>query len=318
MNPRLRAAILLALAASSLSACTTVDATRRGAVAYNRAFDDARNQILLLNILRARDGYPQQFSTISTVTGSMRPEMSVTGALENIILGGAEVFKPSGTFGFRNPSVTITPLETKEFRTGMMKPITPEFVGELLAQGWTPAVVQNLTVDGMRTIASKPLGPTVPRIVTVKADEGLKMLREGAGKGYEVELVSSADDKLTVAIKKASATCVSGLPMFNDCGLHGIQAKLRSPAAMVQFLAKSLQGTPINHPPTNPYFRVINAGVRAPANTLISTHYRQQAYYIEANDRHSLETLALLAEIIGFQTTDATLGASKPALTVSQ
>lgn len=319
MNPLLRRAISVALISASVGACTTVDATRRAAVSYNRAFDDARNQILLLNILRARDGYPQQFSTISTVTGPMRPEVGLTGGLDNLLLGAAKVFNPAGSFGFRNPGVTITPLETKEFRKGMMSPVTAEFVNHLLAQGWTPAVVENLTTSGLAT--REPNAPSrgaeqVVKTISLGAGDGIKMLREGAGPGYKVELIGSPKegaDKVTLVVKRAADPCTKRLPTWSDCELSRHQTVFRSPAGMLQFLAKSLEGGT----PKNAYFRVIQGGVRPPVDALISTHFKQRAHYIQEHDRHSLETLALLAEIIGFQTTDATLNAGKPAIAVT-
>jgi hypothetical protein len=118
-------------------------------VSFNRVFADARNEILLLNILRAEYNDPQQFSTISSVTGNMRPQMSVTGTLDNLIIGATKVFNPSGQFALRNPSVTIGPLETKEFRAGMMKPVTAQFVDDLLGQGWSRPVVLHLVLSAV-------------------------------------------------------------------------------------------------------------------------------------------------------------------------
>jgi hypothetical protein len=67
---------------------------------------------------------------------------------------------------------------------------------------------------------------------------------------------------------------------------------------------------------SNPYFKVIQNS-KIPQNALVGTRFRHNLYYIEQGG-NSPQTLAVLAEIIGFQTTDASLNASKPTLTVSQ
>lgn len=323
MSSRHRRALVLGALCFMTTACTTVDATYRGAVAYNRAFDQARNEILLLNILRARDGYPQQFSTISTVTGSMRGDFKVGAAVENLIIDAANKVTNSGEFGFRNPSVTISPLETKEFRTGMMTPVKAEFVNELLAQGWTPDVVHNLAVAGTAALTDEELASADREAnVTVAIGDGMKMLREGAGNDYEVDLargVSVPSDKLVLSIKKRSFSCVLGVAVARGC-LPEAQHKviLRSPEGMIQYLAKKMPKHGGASESTTRYFKVIRGGTRrAPANAIVAARFRNEIYYIAAHDRTSLETLSLLAEVIGFQTTNAELSASKPVLTVA-
>jgi hypothetical protein len=132
-----------------ICSCTSAGATKTGIVRFNEVFSEARNEILLLNILRAGDAAPQQFSTVTNVNGAMRSQVSLSAELANISDSIRDVFKPSGTFAFRNPTITIAPLETKEFRQGMMKPVTAEFVDKLLGAGWDRRVVLNLVVGGV-------------------------------------------------------------------------------------------------------------------------------------------------------------------------
>jgi hypothetical protein len=327
-----------------LTSCTTVAVTKKGAVGFNRVFADARNEVLLLNILRARDGEPLQFSTVSTVSGAMRPEMKLTGGLDNLILGAANVFNPAGEFGFRNPSITIAPLETKEFRQGMAKPVSIEFVDELLAEGWDSATVLHLVVDKfdceLKDSKGTVSGPQLATVefanaaswsrpdnsskadfgepIRVTAAEGAKILREGVGEGVTVEMVApkQTDAPGTVGLKfikkKPAKFIVKNVP----CGaitkdLFADQLIMRSPLGMIKHLGAIVRGGG-----SNPYFKVIQNS-KIPQNALVGTRFRHNLYYIEQGG-NSPQTLAVLAEIIGFQTTDASLNASKPTLTVSQ
>ena len=346
MNSRRHRAIFFSAFCCLLTSCTTVAATKKGAVGFNRVFADARNEVLLLNILRARDGEPLQFSTISTVSGNMRPDMKVTGGLDNLILGAANVFNPAGEFGFRNPTITIAPLETKEFRQGMMKPVKIEFIEELINEGWDPKTVFHLVIAGIKCGDAKKghefvaqfaenaewetavkkapdKSPEAPaKSVAVTAAEATKMLREGAGDSVELEIVDSqpGDAANTVRVQFNKPKPQTFLLDRNSrvCGdsVAELPAKnlvLRSPSGMIQYLGE-LVGKGSGG---NAYFRVLQARDRIPQGVLVGTRFSHNLYYV-AHDGHSPQTLALLAEIIGFQTTDASLNASKPTLTVSQ
>ena len=346
MFPRRHRAILCSALCCLLTSCTTVAMTKKGAVGFNRVFADARNEVLLLNILRAKDGEPLQFSTISTVSGNMRPDMKVTGGLDNLFIGAAKVFNPAGEFGFRNPTITIAPLETKEFRQGMMKPVKIEFIEELINEGWDPKTVFHLVVAGIKcgdakkgpefmaqfaesaewktAVKKDPDKPAEApaKSVAVTAAEATKMLREGAGDSVELEIVESlaGDGPNTVRVQfnkpkpqtflldRHSRVCgdaVAELPAKNLI--------LRSPSGMIQYLGK-LAG---NESGGNAYFQVVKAPGRIPQDVLVGTRFRHNLYYVP-RDGKAPTTMALLAEIIGFQTMDASLNASKPTLTVSQ
>lgn len=349
-HERILAAAALCVA---LGGCTTVQATYRGAVAYNRAFNQARNEILLLNVLRAREGYPQQYSTISQVVGSMRADMKVTPTLTNVIADAADAAFALGTggeLGFRNPAVTIAPLETKEFRQGMMKPIGIDFVDQLLAQGWNRDVVLHLVVGGIGCGDQPPrmntgavatdvdafvqlsrganwdlseTDATVIRRVTVPAAEGTKMLREGVGEGLTVEPVpvsgDTASPTMELVIKSKAKPVVIGLPAVAGCAAvtDPSQVYLRSPGGMIQYLGAILR-TEAGASAKTAFFNVQPGRPTSAYSAIVQTTFNRRPYYIDVKDRPTLETLAVLAEIIGFQTTDASLNASKPAVTISQ
>ncbi|HEX8191333.1 MAG TPA: hypothetical protein VF552_00390 [Allosphingosinicella sp.] len=140
----------LAAAALMLAAgCTATGSARDAGVSYNRAFADARNEVLLLNILRTAAREPMQFSTINQVTGAPRPGAQITIPFSNILLGGDESINPTVGLTARNPSITIIPLSSREFMRGMAAPIDFALADHLIAQGWHPEIVLGLAVGGV-------------------------------------------------------------------------------------------------------------------------------------------------------------------------
>jgi hypothetical protein len=318
--------------------CTSAGATRRGIVTFNNVFSDARNEILLLNILRARDGEPLQFSTVSNVNGNMRAQIGLAGGLDNLLLGAAETFNPSGTVTLRNPTVTIAPLETKEFREGMIKPIDTSVVDQLLQAGWPRDVVLNLVIGGIQCDPKSPPDTDIVRVgniarrvewraVSLKTEkpvvrnvrmspaEAAKALREGAGEGIKLSIDKDSPptaDSVTVQFKtpekETKFILVGKQNICSSLALETDHIVFRSPLGMVRYLGSLSR---IN----DPYFRVFRVVRGVPGPALVSTMFKQTRFYVP-NGELSGQTLAVLAEIIGFQTTNATLNASKPTVTV--
>ena len=367
MGSPLGGAAALSLLSILATSCTTVDAARDASVKYNSAFADARNEILLINILRARDQVPLEFSTISTVTGPMRANVDVTSAFEWIFHDNDKL-TPGGTLTFRNPAVTLTPLESKEFLQGMAKPLTAEAVDELQALGSDRAAVLNLAIAGVvcsgteskygnatvlnngrdsRVVADferiaaasadwdlterkpKPIAH-----IAVKAPEGAKLVKEGLGDDYSVELAdeqASASD-MRVSVKSTEKEII-GLQLGDLCPTHSPHTLVaadrdgddesnsqkiffRSPAAMIAYL-----GQLMNVDPMSPFFRVEYAESvsRMPPTAPVRAIFGRYAYYIPSareGGATTLQTFGILNQIIALQTTQATLDKSKPTLTV--
>ena len=132
-----------------LAGCETFQPTAGASVEYNRSFARARDEVLVLNVLRSSERQPLQFSAISEVTGGLRTGVSVTLPFTNIIVGGQDEISPELGFNNRNPTVSIVPLSSKEFVQGLAKPLDPGMLNDLLAQGWPRALVMTLAVGGV-------------------------------------------------------------------------------------------------------------------------------------------------------------------------
>lgn len=150
---KLSACVALLPVLLATTACSTLEPAAESSVAsavdYNRAFARARDEITVLNILRASERQPLQFSTISSVQGGLKTGTSVKIPFTNIIAGGVNSISPEITITSRNPAVSIVPLATKEFIRGMSRPIEAELIDDLLAQGWKKEVVLPLVVGGV-------------------------------------------------------------------------------------------------------------------------------------------------------------------------
>lgn len=143
--------VIPAIVGALTSGCAGQFQTDRAAVEYNRALSNARNEILLLNILRAWAYEPLQFSTVSQVSGSVRANTEISLPFPNILNGGDPAeFGPSVTVSNRNPNVTILPLDTREFVQGINRPIGAQLIARLVAQGWPRATVLTLTIGGVQ------------------------------------------------------------------------------------------------------------------------------------------------------------------------
>lgn len=321
MRAKFRRALIVS-AVFSLSACTTIEAATKQAVRYNSAFTNARNEILLLNILRAQNGEPLQFSTISTVQGPMRGNIEVSNTLDWIFHGADEVRKltPDGGFTFRDPTITITPLESKEFREGMMKPVSVEYLNQLVDQEWPVDLVEDMLITvkdcELRSVKEKGVIVKTEREALIPSENAGELLREGAGKGVSIELVGSANDRpekvrvrfRTEQISIADTTRIN--PNICPSGLINVKnTTLRSPLAIIRYLAKRTKSSEY------PFLKLESGRLSKSDPTLVATVFRETTYSVPRNEKYA-ETLALLAEIIGFQTMNAELNANKPIVAI--
>jgi hypothetical protein len=163
------AAMLMALA---LCACSGSGYVSRSTADYNVAVEDATNNMLVVNVLRARDEAPLSFSDLSQIRGSL----SVSAASQ-----AAWPFGPFGHDSSRtntvsagpvslaiNPSFDIAPLNTKQFSEGVLQSVSPDLLYYYLQRGTCPSVVlplligsiANVTINDGKMSEPQPLGPS--------------------------------------------------------------------------------------------------------------------------------------------------------------
>jgi hypothetical protein len=253
---QLRGIIGLPLVAT-LGGCALSQATPKIALDYNRDFADSRNEMLLLNVLRAAAREPLQFSTMGTVQGTVGNGSSLELPFTNLIAGGANAISPKLSFSDAiNPSVTFTPLASKEFATGVLSPMRTDTIQLFLHNGWDPEFLLPLIVGGVVcpdrqlllnsgeylddagqpkplhvafrkffkdsapsfSIRTVPADATAERIYVVTDKEALEALKDGLGTGYVFEAVKpSPGGGKQLVVKPSPQTSVSGFAIGELC-----------------------------------------------------------------------------------------------------
>ena len=149
MGTRRVTLIILSLS-SSLAGCAAITNTNKVAVDYNRVFAKSRDEVLVTNILRASAREPLQFSTMGTVTGTVRNSGDIKLALPSLIGAGATILSPEFSVNEGiNPSVSIIPLSDKEFTEGVLKSVSLETMGFFVSEGWDPEFLLTVLVGGV-------------------------------------------------------------------------------------------------------------------------------------------------------------------------
>jgi hypothetical protein len=156
--PKLRGALLLVATTVSLGACAVVDQYSERAVVYNVQAEQAQNQALLLNIVRASMRRPMQFTTVSSITGTAVATGGTQYTLPvNVpfrpITNGASIatFPALPTWNFTGsmsggPAFSVPVLDTQEFYQGILKPIPGQLYDLYIQAGYPQDLLFNLFV----------------------------------------------------------------------------------------------------------------------------------------------------------------------------
>ncbi|HEX6376600.1 MAG TPA: hypothetical protein VFZ91_12870 [Allosphingosinicella sp.] len=134
----------------ALTACAISKPTHTIILDYNKTFARTRNEMLLVNVLRAAAREPLQFSTMGTVTGGVANSGSLKLPFTSLLGPGASVISPELTINDSvNPTVNITPLGNKEFAAGILSPMRTETVRLFLHNGWDAHFLLPVIVGGV-------------------------------------------------------------------------------------------------------------------------------------------------------------------------
>lgn len=145
---------LVSCATATLAGCQSLRQPLTDfATDYNRLIGDARNQMILLNIVRSRHREPTHYSALGTVTGSLsltgRVEANVSGTIEDEMDLIPVSVTPSVSMTSA-PTFTIIPLNSADFSRGILRPVSPSVIGNLLNQGWRTEPLAALFVENIR------------------------------------------------------------------------------------------------------------------------------------------------------------------------
>jgi len=132
------------VAATALVGCgVPARVIRDQSISYDDAIEDTTNQLLLLNILRAKDKAPLHFDTIPSIHESLQANAQLQAAIPFGPLNKSTT-RDTATpeIGVQvSPSFEIDHLITKDFATGIASPIDPKFVKYWLDRGLDRRIV---------------------------------------------------------------------------------------------------------------------------------------------------------------------------------
>ncbi len=161
------------LAAMTLSACAIVDQFSPRAVEFNLQAEKTQQHNILLNVVRASLRHPMQFTGLSSITGTASASGSVTGGYTHLqnwplirdfglippasstALAGAITRSGGATASMSGgPTFTVPVLDTQEFYSGILRPLTPQIIDYYVQLGFHPEILFDLFVDSVEVAAS--------------------------------------------------------------------------------------------------------------------------------------------------------------------
>jgi len=142
-----------------LLGCAVVDQYSGRAIVYNLEAEQAQDQALLLNIVRAYLHRPMQFTTVSSITGVANISGGTQYTLPTNVpfrppvqgATGIAAFPALPTWQFSGsvsggPAFTIPVLDTQEFYQGILKPIPGQLWDLYIQANYPPDLLFNLFV----------------------------------------------------------------------------------------------------------------------------------------------------------------------------
>jgi hypothetical protein len=151
--------LLALMAASSLAGCGIWSSTIKTEIAnYDNVIEETTDELLLINILEARDKAPLHFGEIPKVNGSLQANASVATAIpfvDSVINHSA--FTGSAVQGSITPTITaqsapsfeVDNLDTQDFVVGMSSPLDPKFVKYWVDRGIDSRLLMFLFVSSI-------------------------------------------------------------------------------------------------------------------------------------------------------------------------
>jgi hypothetical protein len=140
------------------SGCVVNRAISANAVADNHSVEKAQNEVLLLNVLRAREHLPMYLTSISKITGSIKAEAAINPTVPfGSVTGGGPTGVEAGTRAHYmaaatatynwNPSFDVNVLDTSEFMRGFLSPVTSDTLAYYSSEDYPLELLFHLMVQ---------------------------------------------------------------------------------------------------------------------------------------------------------------------------
>jgi hypothetical protein len=167
-------AIGVALLSGSLFGCSfPSDYFGSRAIEYNREAEDATLSAMLLNIIRASQRRPMQFTGLQSVTGTSSTSGSIGGSDQKVHNTPFVIPQtPTSTFISRaitgsanasasisgGPTFTVPVLDTQEFYQGILQPVPLSVIDFFFQEGFPPELLADLFILTIEVTRIDPHG----------------------------------------------------------------------------------------------------------------------------------------------------------------
>ena len=173
----------------------------KAALEAHLAQEQAANQMMLLNLVRANLGYPLHFSKVDSMSISAGDATPTVGLSLGFLAADGNPGRglTLGATGTR-PTLEVVPQDSKEFVQGLSTPLGVDWMAYFVNQGWDVSLVVSLLIERVE-LSVAPADDSKDARPTYKPNaEALYALRDCAaielepepGKGYG-PVVSGAD-----------------------------------------------------------------------------------------------------------------------------
>ena len=150
--------IITSIFALALTGCSAHRQLVTQAVSFNLTVEKAQNEMLLLNVLRAKDRLPMYVTGISTLNGNFQSAFSssLSGNYSHLkgssdTIGRSLTPSASATMS-ANPSFSLAVLDTQEFMKGFLNPISKKLLAYYWDQGWRPELLLYFLVQRVEIV----------------------------------------------------------------------------------------------------------------------------------------------------------------------
>jgi len=137
----------------TLSGCLGPVSLHRAVIEYDRTVTRIEWEMLLLNIARLRDGLPVHFTVTSSIAATFNYQVSAAVAGSYNTGGGSPgFFIPSVSVGVaaaENPTLSIVPIQGREFTERVLTPMADAKFEFLVFQGRSIDMAMRLMADGI-------------------------------------------------------------------------------------------------------------------------------------------------------------------------
>jgi hypothetical protein len=212
-----------------LAGCASAQRFSANVTAYNIDAERAENQQILLNVVRASQRQPMEFTQLQSVSGVSSAGLTVNLTQPLKQYGGttASTLAPSITTS-GGPTITVGVLDTQEFYQGILKPLTIQELDYYLKRGLPKRAVYTLFVSKIE--------------IRLKGPDGKPMMGADAKPLAPFEYLNSVDDaqKFNAFQRVLDALLADGLNTKPTKGAD-IEGPVLTPdeAAKSDFMARS-------------------------------------------------------------------------------